>query len=174
VTISPQSALLSLFSGLTLCCCLLTFTTVAHAEQSPLSGELATGIAFFGDDASTFEPVPSLDLGLTYVFTDYIVARAAVGVAVTGHHGPIYLIHTRAEAAVRAKLARFVPLFGAGASAWGTNPAVHALLGLGLELAPGWQLALDLRSGLYWDREDTHSGFTPYNEGQLRMSWPIR
>jgi hypothetical protein len=159
-----------------LCCCLLTVTTVAHAEESPLSGELANGILVFGDGPTPLEVGLSLDLGVSYVFTDYFVARAALGIAgVFDRHDPNFLLHTRVEAAARAKLARFVPLLGAGASTWSSNPAVHGLLGLGLELAHGWQVAVDIRSGLFWDHDEyVRPGFTPYGEGQLRMSWPIK
>lgn len=161
---------LSYFTSPPLFLALLLLANRARAEPE-VSAEGALGISGFGEGPSPLEVGLNLDVGVSLVLADYFVARAAVGVApVADRHTFDFLLRARIEAAVRTKLDWFVPMVGLGGSTLGLSPAVHGLLGLGFEIAPGWLFGLDLRTGVLWDREAARSGGTRYGEGQLRLS----
>lgn len=160
----------SSFSAWTLFFSLLLSAELARADTE-VHAEGALGLMGFGEGPSPLEVGLSLDVGVSLVLADYFVARAALGVApIAERHTFDLLLRARVEAAARTKLGWFVPLVGLGASVLGLSPAVHGLLGLGFEVSPGWQLGLDMRTGVLWDHEAVRAGGTRYGEGQLRLS----
>jgi hypothetical protein len=148
----------------------LAVSGVGHAEVRNLSAELATGVLVLGDGPSPLEAGISVDLSLSTVLGRYFLARAGVGlVPALDRHSLEFYARPRLEAGVRLEVARVVPLLGVGAFTLGRSPAVHALAGVGFQVSSAWQIGLDVRSGVFWDRFAARDGRTRLGEAQLRV-----
>lgn len=157
--------------GLALLCVVVGTSARARAAEHELAPELATGPLVFGDGPSPLEVGLPVDLALALSLADLFVLRAGVGfVPVVDRHGLLFLPRPRLEAAVRARLGRFLPQLGMGAATLGRSPAVHGLCGAAIALNASWQFGLDVRVGAFWDRDAARAGVTPFGEGQFRLA----